>query len=143
MKRTLVVAAVLTLSTIGGAAIWAVAGGKGATCSQDASACDPASCQAASKTAVVAEPSGKVLGNCDLAMAGCRFACATELSYDGEAVVPQPGARDGRLTQCPVSGVVFSVDARRPHVRFGGDEYVTCCDTCAQKLRRKDRKSVV
>ena len=143
MKHALSMAAVLTVTAIGGAAIWAVAGGKTATCSHDASAGDHATCEPESKSAVAAKPSGKVLGRFDLAMAGCHFACATKVKYDARAVVAQPGARDGKLTQCPVSGVVFSVDAKRPHVRVGADEYVTCCDTCAEKLRKSPRRFVL
>ena len=54
-------------------------------------------------------------------------------------VFAQPGAQSGKLTQCPVSGVVFAVDANRPHVRIGKDEYVTCCDKCATKLKHDPR----
>lgn len=32
-----------------------------------------------------------------------------------------------------MSGIVFNVDAKRPHVRVGTDEYVTCCDACAEE----------
>ena len=42
-------------------------------------------------------------------------------------------------TQWPVSGVVFAIDASRPHVRFAKGDYVTCCDKCAQKLRANPR----
>jgi hypothetical protein len=132
MKRTFMVATTLAFVVTGSAAILAVAGGKGSLCSKDASACDPAACEAGTKTASVATQSGKVLGHFDLAMAGCRFACATKSKYDAKAVVAQPGARAGMLTQCPVSGVVFNVDAKRPHVRVGADDYVTCCETCAE-----------
>jgi hypothetical protein len=111
-------------------------------CSKDASSCDPAACETDAKTAAVTKQSGKVLGHFDLAMAGCRFACATKSTYDAQSVVAQPGAGDGALTQCPVSGVVFNVDAKRPHVRVGADDYVTCCDTCAEKLRKDPRRFV-
>jgi hypothetical protein len=142
MKRLLSITLALAI-VIGGASIWAFAGGmNGAVCSKDASACDPTSCESGSKSANVAHPSGKVLGNFDLAMAGCRFACATKTKYNAKSVVAQPGAKDGKLTQCPVSGVVFSVDANRPHVKVGGDDYVTCCDTCAEKLRKSPRRFV-
>lgn len=141
MKRAVMVAAALAVVAITGAAWWAVAGGKGAAC-KDAGACDPASCDAGGKTTAAAKSSGKVLGHFDLAMAGCRFACATQARYDAKSVIAQPGARDGRLTQCPVSGVVFNVDDRRPHVRVGADDYVTCCDTCAEKLRKNPRRFV-
>ena len=66
----------------------------------------------------------------------CRFACGTKLEYDAKDVLAQPGALAGKLTQCPVSGVVFAVDADRPHVQIAGDDYVTCCDGCARKLER-------
>ena len=69
----------------------------------------------------------------------CRFACATKLKYEAKNVLAQPGAQTGKLTQCPVSGVVFAVDANRPHVRIGRDEYVTCCDKCATKLKHDPR----
>ena len=142
MKRVLSIATVLTITTIGGAVIWAVAGGKMAACFKDTSASDPASYEAEAKTVVASQPTGKVRGEFDLAMAGCRFACATKLKHDTKTVVAQPGANDGKLTHCPVSGVVFNVDAKRPHVRFGADEYVTCCDTCAEKLRKNPRRFV-
>ena len=142
MKRTLSIVAALAIVAVSGATIWAVAGGKNTTCSHDASAGDPASCATDTRSAAASKPSGKVLGTFDPAMAGCRFACATSVKYDAKSVIAQPGARDGRLTQCPVSGVVFSVDAKRPHVRVGSDEYVTCCDTCAGKLRKTPRRFV-
>lgn len=142
MKRAIAVASVLTVVFIGGAAMLVVAGGKGSECSKDASSCDPAVCETGAKPATVAKQSGKVLGHFDLAMAGCRFACATKSKYDARSVIAQPGARAGKLTQCPVSGVVFSVDAKRPHVRVGADDYVTCCDTCAEKLRKSPRRFV-
>lgn len=142
MKRAFSVATIFMVVAIGGGAIWALAGGKGSTCSKDASSCDPAACETGGKTAAVAKHSGKVLGHFDVAMAGCRFACATRSKYDARSVVAQPGAREGKLTQCPVSGVVFSVDAKRPHIKVGADDYVTCCDTCAEKLRKDPRRFV-
>jgi len=69
----------------------------------------------------------------------CSFACATGLKYKSKDVVVQPGAKAGKLTQCPVSGVVFAVDANRPHVRIANEEYVTCCEKCAQKLKKDPR----
>ncbi len=120
----------------------AIAGGKASSCSKDASACGPGSCEGGAKSASMVKASSKVIGNFDPAMIGCRFACATKLKYDAKSVVAQPGAREGKLTQCPVSGVVFSVDAKRPHVRVGSDEYVTCCDVCAEKLRKNPSRFV-
>ncbi|MBI1799758.1 MAG: hypothetical protein HYR73_08735 [Candidatus Eisenbacteria bacterium] len=54
-------------------------------------------------------------------------------------MLAQPGAKTGKLAQCPVSGVVFAVDPNRPRVRIAGDDYVTCCDKCAGKLERDPR----
>ena len=142
MKRAIMVATALTIVAVGGAAFLALAKGRESAGSKDASACDPAACEAGTQTAAAAKPSGKVLGHFDPAMAGCQFACATKLKHDARAVLAQPGAKDGKLTQCPVSGVVFSVDANRPHVRLGADDYVTCCDTCAEKLREDPRRFV-
>ncbi len=98
-------------------------------------------CSSAQTAASCEAPGGKVAGHFDPAMSGaCRFACATKLKYDAKDVLAQPGAQAGKLTQCPVSGVVFAVDANRPRVRLGSDEYVTCCDKCATKLKRDPRR---
>jgi hypothetical protein len=84
--------------------------------------------------------SGNIEGNFDAAMSGvCRFACATKLTYEARDVLAQPGAKPARLTQCPVSGVVFLVDAGRPRVRVAGQDYATCCDRCATKLEHDPR----
>lgn len=141
MKRTFSVALVLTAVAISGAALWAIAGGKG-DASKKASPCDPAACKVEETPAVVSKSAGKVLGNFDLAMAGCRFACATKADYDAKSVLAQPGAKAGKLTQCPVSGVVFSVDAKRPKIKVGRDEYVACCGVCAAKLIENPRRFV-
>jgi hypothetical protein len=142
MNRTIMAGTVVSILAIGVAAFLGVAGGNGSFCSRIASTFDPSASQTASKAATGAESSGKVLGHFDLAMAGCRFACGTDSEYDSESVLAQPGVRDGELTQCPVSGVGFSVDAQRPHVQVGADDYVTCCDTCAEKLRENPRRFV-
>jgi len=141
MKRAITVLTVFTVVAISGAALWAFAGGKGAAC-KHANSCDPAACEAGARTTAASRPVGKGFGNFDLAMAGCQFACATKAKYDAKSVVAQPGAKDGKLTQCPVSGVVFSVDKQRPHVGVGADDYVTCCGTCAEKLRKYPRRFV-
>ena len=135
MKRAITVATVFAVVAISGASWWAIAGGKGAA-GKDATSCDPAACEAGAKFTAASKPSDRVLGHFDLAMAGCRFACATKAKYDAKSVIAQPGA------QCPVSGVVFRVDANRPHVRVRTDDYVTCCDTCAEKLRKNPRRFV-
>jgi len=171
MRRTVMAATVITFVAMGSAAILALAGGKGAAssasscdpaaCGRDAHAACVAklsrgsfdllstlmascgsACGAGTKTAAVVNTSGKILGHFDATMAGCQFACATRLKYDAKAVMAQPGARNGKLTQCPVSGVVFTVDATRPHVEVGSDDYVTCCAACAEKLRKDPHRFV-
>ena len=145
MRRSMMGLAVLaTLSTV---ACVALAGG-----SKCAKPCGPASPSSAATTAGSCEaskaagslacenPRGKMTGNFDPLMSGaCRFACATKLEYDSKQVRAQPGAVAGKLTQCPVSGVVFAVESWRPRVRLGREEYVTCCDKCATKLKKAPR----
>jgi hypothetical protein len=81
-------------------------------------------------------------GSFDATMSGvCRSSCATPV-VAGEHVVAQPGAKPGELTRCPVSGVVFAVDARRPRVHLASGDYVLCCDRCAQKLRDEPARFV-
>ncbi len=95
-----------------------------------------ASCSTSAGVACEA-PQGNLTGRFDPIQSGaCRFACATPLKYDPKQVMAQPGAKNGQLTQCPVSGVVFAVDKGRPRVRYAGKEYATCCEGCAKKLRR-------
>ena len=117
------IAAIATIAMMAAPAFHAVAGDQ---CS------DPAAASATS----TASKKGKVLGRFDPAMAGCQFGCAIQAKYDTRDVIAQPGAKTGKLTQCPVSGVVFKVDGKRPRVRHGKDEYVMCCDQCAAKLRK-------
>ena len=142
MKLATTAAVTVVVLAIAGGTMLAMASGKGSLCSKEAGACDPSACKSEAKTVAVTKPHGKVLGHFDLATAGCRFACATQSKYDPKAVVAQPGAKEGKLTQCPVSGVVFSVDKKRPHVRVGTDDYITCCDTCAEKLRKNPHRFV-
>src|SRR5262245_4213726 len=79
---------------------------------------------------------GSVLGAYDPAMAMCSFSCAAKVAYREADLHAQPGVRDGQLARCPVSGVVFRADARRPRVHLATGEYVTCCGNCAAKLEK-------
>jgi hypothetical protein len=142
MKQSVIGLTVLALIAM--SAYTVLAGGN--QCSKPCGASDKvsaaSSCSPAKATASVASENahGKIAGNFDpLMSSACRFACATKLKYNSKDVMAQPGATAGKLTQCPVSGVVFAVDASRPHVRVGKDEYVTCCDKCAQKLKANPR----
>jgi hypothetical protein len=109
-------------------------------CATSAQASAGSTCGPAESAASCEGSRGKIAGCFDPAMSGaCRFACATKLRYSAGEVLAQPGAKAGRLTQCPVSGVVFAMDASRPRARVGSEEYVTCCDKCATKLKRDPR----
>jgi hypothetical protein len=110
-------------------------------CGTSANASASSTCSSSKSAAAACEnDQGKIAGHFDPAMSGmCRFSCATKLEYQAKDVQAQPGARAGKLTQCPVSGVVFAVDARRPRVRIAGTNYVTCCDICAKKLKKDPR----
>ena len=141
MNRSIVGLVVLAITVAGAYAVFA-----GDQCSKPcgpsekasaASSCSPAK----GATAVACEnPRGKIAGKFDpLMSSACRFACATKLRYNSKDVKVQPGAIAGKLTQCPVSGVVFAVDASRPRVRIAKEGYVTSCDKCAQKLRANPR----
>jgi YHS domain-containing protein len=73
----------------------------------------------------------------DHAMAGvCQKSCATRQAFDEADVVPQPGAVVGRLTRCPVSGVVFTVHEDGTAVSYAGSTWYLCCDGCAKKFRQ-------
>ncbi len=139
MRRSIIGLGILALVAAG--AFVALAGGRCATsCASSTQANAGESCNPSQATAARDVPKGKIAGRFDPAMSGaCRFACATKLRYKAGDVLAQPGAKAGKLTQCPVSGVVFAVDASRPHVRVASEDYVTCCDKCAVKLKRDPR----
>ena len=106
------------------------------TCSQGQGAGNAATKQARASR-------GSVRGAYDPAMAGCQFSCAAKVAHRERDLHAQPGVRDGQLVRCPVSGVVFKADAQRPHVRLATGEYVTCCNSCAGKLRKDPSRFVV
>jgi hypothetical protein len=138
MKRSIIGLSVVALVATG--IYMAIAGGDQCIklCGASEKATAASSCSSTKTTASVTceNTHGKSAGNFDPLMSGvCRFACATKLKYNTKDVMAQPGAKTGKLTQCPVSGVVFAVGANRPRVRVGKDEFVTCCDKCAEKLR--------
>jgi len=139
MRRSIIVLAVLMLVATSTYTVVAL-GDRCSSASEKASAaswCSPPK----TSTAVACENvNGKIAGTFDPVMSGaCRFACATNLKYNRKDVMAQPGAKAGKLTQCPVSGVVFAVETSRPHVLIAKEGYVTCCDKCAQKLKANPR----
>ena len=141
MRRSIIGLAVLAFVATG--AYTVLAGGNQCSkpCGTSAQASAASSCSHSKTAAASCEnPQGKIVGNFDPVMSGaCRFACGTQLKYQAKDVLAQPGAKAGKLTQCPVSGVVFAVDANRPHLRVAGSDYVTCCDKCATKLKKDPR----
>jgi len=113
---------------------------------EGASTCEPSACaptKQATATKQARAPRGSVRGAYDLTMAGCQFSCAAKVVHRERDLHAQPGVRDGQLVRCPVSGVVFKADAQRPRVRLATGEYVTCCNSCAGKLRKDPSRFVV
>ncbi len=140
MRRIVLGCALLALSMAAAVAVLAAERSGPSNSSSSSRAKSGASCDPSAGAAACEAPKGKLTGRFDAVQSGvCRFACATRLKYDPKDVMAQPGAKSGQLTQCPVSGVVFAVDQARPRVRYGGNEYVTCCDRCATKLRQTPR----
>jgi hypothetical protein len=143
MKRLLVIVVALGLTVIGGLSVWAASAGRHAAVASASGPQCATSCEVQAAKTVAVVPGGKVLGHFDASVSGaCEFSCATRETYDPATLVPQPGADEGQTTQCPVSGVVFVVDPGRPRVQVGADEYVTCCDGCARKLRAQPARFV-
>lgn len=138
VRRAVLGLAVVALLAGGAYVVLARGNKRVQSCDAGSQACAGSECGpgSASVSAASESPRGKIAGNFDAAMSGvCRFACATKLKYDPKDVLAQPGAMAGKLTQCPVSGVVFAAETWRPRVHVGSDEFVTCCDKCATKLK--------
>src|SRR5262245_36311240 len=68
-------------------------------------------------------------------MAQVCTACASAHVVAKDPVVAQPGAQDGLVSRCPVSGVTFQVDSTRPAVEHEGHTYRFCCAGCARMFR--------
>jgi nitrite reductase/ring-hydroxylating ferredoxin subunit len=115
---------------------------------EGASACDPGACAPRTKPAAATQqtraPRGSVRGAYDPIMAGCQFSsCATRIAVQERDLHAQPNVRNGQLVRCPVSGAVFEADEQRPRVHLATGEYVTCCNSCAGKLRKDPSRFVV
>jgi len=121
-----------------GAASCDAKGATGAVASGHSCSADGPEGAATATLAAAGVPTGKF----DPAMSGaCEGSCAAK-GYNAADVVAQPGAIAGKLTRCPVSGVVFTVDAEHPHVAYAGHEYVLCCDGCAKKFSKNPGRFV-
>lgn len=60
----------------------------------------------------------------------CEKQCAAK-NYDKSKIVPNSQAKTGDLTQCPVSGVIFTISESSAAIAYGGKSYHTCCGSCA------------
>jgi len=69
----------------------------------------------------------------------CQSACGTD-QIDMTSVAAQPGAHPGEVTQCPVSGAVFTVRENHPGWSHAGTVYYTCCETCAGILAKNPER---
>jgi len=87
--------------------------------------------------------SARATGDKDLVMSVvCERSCAVKEKYDEADLVLQPGAREGDLTRCPVSGVVFHVTAAHPRVEYRGQAFRLCCGGCEGKFRANPARFV-
>ncbi|HKY36588.1 MAG TPA: heavy-metal-associated domain-containing protein [Polyangiaceae bacterium] len=62
----------------------------------------------------------------------CEGGCGARVASQAEGVLTQPGARLGKPSYCPVSGVVFDVTATSPRRGVGDSALYFCCESCAQ-----------
>jgi len=63
----------------------------------------------------------------------CQKACGMNHYDEGDVVLPAV-ATVGDITKCPVSGAIFKVKETSPIVTVEGNDYYTCCSTCAGLL---------
>lgn len=70
----------------------------------------------------------------------CEKSCAAKVPYREADLASQPGAAVGRLTRCPVSGVVFRVAVEGPRQALDGREYQFCCDSCSRLFAKEPRR---
>jgi YHS domain-containing protein len=69
----------------------------------------------------------------DPAFTSCQGTCSAHQVANDKAV-PQPGAKVGDLTYCPVSGAVFEVKETSGKTDVDGKTYYFCCDNCAKQF---------
>jgi len=72
----------------------------------------------------------------------CQGSCAAKFAYQEADVVPQPGAHQGDLTRCVVSGVVFKAGDGNPKIAHAGNDYILCCNGCAGKFHENPGRFV-
>lgn len=134
MRVRWLAASIATLVLVAGSGYAWLAASQRPCASNNSSMAADAECEA---------PAGAANGSFDPVMSSvCRFSCATQEPYEAKDVVAQPDALAGRLTRCPVSGVVFTVDADRPRTLRAGHEFVFCCDQCRAKFAKNPTRFV-
>jgi len=70
-------------------------------------------------------------GNYAAVMSGvCEKACGLQ-KYDVSTVVDQAEAMVGDITRCNVSGVAIKINESTSTLNYRGQQYYTCCATCA------------
>lgn len=72
----------------------------------------------------------------------CQRSCATKVAYEESDIVKQPGANQGDLTRCVVSGVVIKSGNDNPKVEHSGNSYILCCEGCAKKFRQEPTRFI-
>jgi hypothetical protein len=72
----------------------------------------------------------------------CEMGCALKGRVDEKQIVNQPGAKEGDLVRCPVSGVAFRVKMDSLEIVFNGHSYFTCCPSCAARFEQKHKTKV-
>ncbi len=69
----------------------------------------------------------------------CEMSCAAK-NYDKSKIVVNSVAKQGDLTKCPISGVVFTVSEQTGTIKYGNNIYHTCCGTCAKMFSDEPSK---
>lgn len=79
-------------------------------------------------------------GNYASAMSGaCEKACGLQ-KYDPTALVAQAAAKEGDITRCIVSGVAIKVTEYTHKINYQGQEFYTCCATCAGVFEKEPER---
>jgi len=72
----------------------------------------------------------------------CQRGCAEKsMNYTDADVKPNANAVIGKVTKCPVSGVMFRVKKSTPKIEHNGKNYQFCCNSCALKFKAKFQKT--
>jgi len=67
----------------------------------------------------------------DPAFVGCSQSCGLHSGRERKLARAQPGANEGDVTFCPVSGAVFRVTPQTPQRAARGKVLFFCCEACA------------